>query len=268
MSTFTIVPCGAEILSAQHFVYEIFNLRGSINNQKLLYRGLSSSSYKLQPMVGRPLKYAGKEVLLDTTSEKDLLHRFRRRAYPHIGRAITAGEAIFMARHHGLPTRLLDWTANALFSLYFACYEHHDQDGKIWAMLRWPDEGYDIDAFKLAQLKTEEKVFDYRMRGGDPSNDAIKIVHPFYNTPRLLAQDGAFTIHSHPQKSIEDYNGKVFKKSNLDIHALYCWCVPKDNKKNIVEGLSGLGITHRSVYPDLDGIARSLWETEVLWLRT
>ena len=29
--------------------------------------------------------------------------------------------------------------------------------------------------------------------------------------------------------------------------------------------LSGLGITRRTAFPDLDGVARSLWETQVLW---
>jgi len=269
MPTLTIAPPRAEILCAQQFVYEIFSLRESIHNRKLLYRGHSKRCYRLKPMIGRPLMYAGKkDVLLNTTSEQELLHRFRRRAYPHFERAITAGEAIFIARHHGLPTRLLDWTANALFSLYFACHEHPDEDGRIWAMLRRRPEGYDIDAFDFARLKTEEEVFGYRVRDGNSSDDAIKIVYPFYNTPRLLAQDGAFTIHSHPQVSIEDYNSKVFKKTNLDIETLYCWCVPKKSKNNIIEGLSGLGITHRSVYPDLDGVARSLWETEILWSRT
>jgi hypothetical protein len=33
----------------------------------------------------------------------------------------------------------------------------------------------------------------------------------------------------------------------------------------IIEELSGLGITERTVYPNLDGLAKSLWETEVLW---
>jgi hypothetical protein len=103
-----------------------------------------------------------------------------------------------MARHFNLPTRLLDWTANALYSLYFACYEHHDNDGKLWAMLRRSDENYDIDAFELALCRTEQELFDYRASGGSPSEPSIKIVHPFYNTARVLAQDGAFTVQSRP----------------------------------------------------------------------
>jgi hypothetical protein len=198
--SFTLQPRGGDIGSVEDFVSEVFNLRHSIKDRKLLYRGHAKSSYELKPMIGRPLQYLGKSVsLANRETEISLLHRFRRRAYPHVQRAITAGEAIFIARHHGLPTRLLDWTANALFALYFACFEHHDEDGEVWAMLRRTGERHDIDPFELAEIKTEKELFDYR-KSRDPSHHAIKIVHPIYNTPRLLAQDGAFTINSHPQK--------------------------------------------------------------------
>jgi hypothetical protein len=56
-------------------------------------------------------------------------------------------------------------------------------------------------------------------------------------------------------------------EGNLDIERLYWWCVLMQNKIPIIRELSGLGITHRTVYPDLDGIAKILWETEVLWSR-
>jgi hypothetical protein len=88
-----------------------------------------------------------------------------------------------------------------------------------------------------------------------------------YNSPRLLAQDGAFTFHSNPWKSLESYADEqvVFADEDLDIAKLYWWHIPAKYKINIIKELSGLGITHRSVYPDLDGVARSLLETEVLW---
>jgi len=59
----------------------------------------------------------------------------------------------------------------------------------------------------------------------------------------------------------------VFADKDLDIAKLYWWHIPSTNKLKIIKELSGLGITHRSVYPDLDGVARSLLETEVLWSR-
>src|SRR5262249_15462336 len=159
---------------------------------------------------------------LSNERERFMLHRFRRRAYPHIGRTMTAGEAIFLARHYGLPTRLLDWTANALFALYFACAEHPDSDGKVWAMRRRPGIEKELDVFDLVTLKSEENLFKY-LKAFE-----IKMVYPLYNSPRLVAQDGAFTIHSKPTKSIEEYEGKPFKKEALDLDKLYWWLVPKE----------------------------------------
>ena len=192
-----------DITSVEHFVSEVFRLRTEVSNRKLWYRGHSDIAYKLIPMVGRPLKYADKTKTLDSNGEIAMLHRFRRRAYPYAGRAMTAGEAIFLARHHGLPTRLLDWTANALFSLYFTCNEKLDKEGQVWAMHYAPDR-MDVDAFELANRRTETELFDppFVRSGSAPGPEhqsnkyAIKIIHPFYNSPRLLAQDGAFTMHS------------------------------------------------------------------------
>ena len=250
-----------DVESADDFVSAVFAVRKTkaVLNRKLLYRGLPKATHELLPSIGRPQNYAGKVVTLERTAERHLLHRFRRRAYPHMSRAITAGEAIFLARHHGLPTRLLDWTANALYALYFACREEWESDGRVWALLRRQDDTHDRDAFELAAHSTERSLFD---SFDDPS---IKIVHPIFNSPRLLAQDGAFTIHSDPWKTMEGLAGHSFAEKNLDVEKLYRWDISRRHKVRILEELSGLGITDRSVFPDLDGVAKSLWETEVLW---
>ena len=182
-------------------------------------------------------------------------------------RPVNAGEAIFLARHQGLPTRLLDWTANALYALYFACIEKRDVDGAVWALVRRSGtEKSDIDPFEIAQQKDEDALIKFLSTSrGKRSRQIIKIIYPFYDSPRILAQDGAFTVYSDPWTALEAYEGNPFEHENLDIQILYRWRVPAKRKPIIVKELSGLGITHRLLFPDLDGIARSLWETEVLW---
>jgi hypothetical protein len=68
-----------------------------------------------------------------------------------------------------------------------------------------------------------------------------------------------------PWKPIEEYEGKEFTRETLDIERLYSWHMPAEKKERIIKELSGLGITRRIMFPDLDGVAKSLWETEVLW---
>jgi FRG domain len=271
MVTFQIQPL-EEVASVEDFVCAVFCLRKSISDRKLWYRGHAKDSYELKPSIGRLQEYAGKKKILNSDQEISLLHRFRRRSYPQVGRIMTAGEAIFLAREHGLPTRLLDWTANALFALYFACFEKPDEDGKIWAML-YRGNREALDPFEIANKNDERSLFTRSIANdanpcnlGHPSDRyALKMIHPFYNSPRLVAQDGAFTFHFDPWNCIKYYAGKEFAQKNLDIEVLYSWTVPKASKVTIIKGLSGLGITQRTLFPDLDGVAKSLWETEVLW---
>ena len=184
-----------------------------------------------------------------------------------LGRPINAGEAIFLARHHRLPTRLLDWTANALYALYFACIEKPEVDGAVWALVRRSGtEKHDIDPFEIAAQKNEDDLIEFLGKSRtEKRGDVIKIVYPFYDSPRILAQDGAFTVHSDPWTELEAYECKTFETENLDVKELHHWKVPANRKSKIIKELSGFGITHRLLFPDLDGIARSLWETEVLW---
>lgn len=244
------------------FIEDVFLLRGSGHN-KLWYRGHSRDSFKLVPTIGRPTTYADRKKSFCRLDERELLHRFRRRAYPHDAQVRTAGHAIFLARHHGLPTRLLDWTANALFGLYFACSKDTLCDGTIWAFVQRADSQIQ-DAFELAAIGSEQEL----LGSGDQTEEGparVKIVYPIFSSPRIVAQESGFTLHSHPWRSLEEMANEPFSRSDMDIAELYRWRILAAHKPALVRELSGLSVTHRSVFPDLDGIAASLWETDVLW---
>jgi len=244
--------------SVQNFIEGVFGVRRETHHHKLWYRGHASSSFQLLPSIGRHKEYASRKKEFTSDNERQLLHRFRRRAFPHDPEVRDAGYALFLARHYGLPTRLLDWTANALFALYFCCIEHADHDGHVWAIRQREDADIQ-DAFCLARQHSEATLL------GKSPRPEVKIIHPVYNSTRVVAQDGGFTMHGDPWQPLETCAGLLFEPAALDIERLYRWDVPGNKKGDIVRELSGLGITHRTLFPDLDGIARSLWETEVLW---
>ena len=237
------------------------------------FRGHSSARlHLLIPSAGRPHCYNGKSVTFSPRQEHFLLHRFRRRAYPLVGRVLNEWDALFLGRHHSLPTRLLDWTRNALAGLYFASVHHQDEDGDVWAIVRHDDTQYDLDVLRLSQSRRGRdgplQIYGSPRReraNAKQTLDAVKIIHPFYNSPRIVSQDGAFTLHSRPARPLDTYAGLRFLEARLDIAHLFRIPVLARGKRRIISELDSLGVNRRTLFPDLDGISQGLWETEVLW---
>jgi FRG domain len=99
-----------------------------------LWRGHANISWKLQPEVFRGIPSRDTKY-----NEVSLIRHFmaqaesRRPSCPplddHLGWLI-------LARHYGLPTRLLDWSMSPLVALYFAAQSDGDSsDGCLWAVL-------------------------------------------------------------------------------------------------------------------------------------
>jgi hypothetical protein len=64
-----------------------------------------------------------------------VFHTFQREAHGLLATLpANEWEWLAIARHHGLPTRLLDWTHNVLTALYFAMVDNVEVDGQIFAI--------------------------------------------------------------------------------------------------------------------------------------
>ncbi len=82
--------------------------------------------------------------------EKNLLQRFKRDAYPIVQRMLTDWEAITLGQHHGLPTRLLDWTSNPLVALFNAVNDekNENKNGVIFAYRPRKNGRYHLSMFE------------------------------------------------------------------------------------------------------------------------
>ena len=121
-----------------HGVLESVEEHHGATNYGTLYRGQKDARWGLKPGIGRPLEvyeargYSLSDLLRD---EDRMVQLFRRQAAAFLGRMSKDGwEAWVLAQHHGIPTRLLDWTFSPLAALYFAVERGFDGDNAVWML--------------------------------------------------------------------------------------------------------------------------------------
>ncbi|MDD5703339.1 MAG: FRG domain-containing protein [Dehalococcoidales bacterium] len=104
----------------------------SYNTDEVIFRGVQSKDYVLKPNIGRVHIAPGQSR---RTVEKEIFELFKKRALPFISfMPRNDWDWLALAQHHGLPTRLLDWTRNPLVALYFAVESESTGDSAIYAI--------------------------------------------------------------------------------------------------------------------------------------
>ena len=193
-----------------------------------------------QPKAGR------KEYFLDKRDYN--LDRFKRWSHQAIAffpeLPTNDFERLACARHYGLATRLLDWTLNAAVALFFATETapssaSQKDDGGVF-IYRRPSRQIELVKDKLGE------------------SSAVMFYAPRPIVPRIMAQDGVFTIHPHPLTPLEARFLRGKQKHNRTEKDLIVLQIPASKKRNFQEDLRGIGILGRSVYPDLEGLSDSI----------
>lgn len=199
-------------------------------DKSVVYRGVRSHEYELIPKVGRLKNF--KNENLKTNDEKFILRLFMQQAFPYLTvRPETEWEWLAIGQHHGLPTRLLDWSRNPLVAMFFAVEKDFDGDSVIYA--------YRTNVFILVDKHPKP----FRVP------DVSKFI-PNHVTTRITAQAGLFTIHPTPQTPfISDKIDKIIIPNNL--------------RKKLKKTLYKFGIHKATLFPDLDGLSN-----HIEWLRT
>ncbi len=125
------------INTLSEFVEEICKLdknlicNGADRNEILLFRGQSDVAFKLMPSIGRNRRIACDISIFN--EERNLIEMAKFKLPEIFHDNLQPLELLALLQHHGIPTRLLDITENALVALYFACCSDNDKDGEVFA---------------------------------------------------------------------------------------------------------------------------------------
>jgi FRG domain len=205
--------------------------------------------------------------------ERLVIREFRRRAHhylPDMSLAENSLELLALMQHHGAPTRLLDWTYSLYVAAHFAlthASKSADADLAIWVIR--PE--WCRDASKAACGDQQE--FDVLWKPVDSPDDdhrtgiallsgrlprSIWILNPFRLNERLTIQQGLFFA---PGDVTETFPGNLsLLRSDGDSGSgLTCYIIPRSRSRDVAQSLYEMNVTETTLFPGLDGFARSLW---------
>lgn len=212
-------------------------------NKRFLFRG--------QTVNEPPLPRFAREVLKRNLSseevykiERQMLDRVKRESLPFL-QGLPQPETDFdwlsIAQHHGLPTRLLDWTASALAALWFAVSpqpKKKTKEGVVWIL--------EVEPGNEKRPESNESPFELRR---------TYIFQPFHIDRRIVAQAGWFSIHRYAEEK-----GKFYGLDNIRTYKphLKRHPVPSNKFADLRDELRILGITEASLFPDLSGLCAEI----------
>jgi hypothetical protein len=211
------------------------------------FRGVTDVSHELVPKIGRMHREvshkwgATKKTERGETNfadrEKRILDAFKRRALPDLKFVPTTQfEWLALAQHHGVPTRLLDWTTNPLTAAWFAVRDKSNDVGRVAKV--------HVQLIST-KLKVHEENFDpFAIR------EPLFVVSPQWH-PRVRAQRGCFSIHPEPHRPLEISKGSdTFE-------------IPQPHWRDFRRRLYYFGVDASTVMLDLEGLGEALaWQFE------
>ena len=119
----------SDVSSYVKYVFDIGKEKLTSKNSQLLFRGQSDKNYEIIPSIAR--NYNGKSAPL-LCHEKEMVETAKAQLPNIFKTEYEPIELLALLQHHGIPTRLLDVTENALVGLYFACLGDNESDGEVF----------------------------------------------------------------------------------------------------------------------------------------
>ena len=177
-----------------------------------------------------------------------MLTDFKRKSIPFLERSIgTDWDWLALAQHHGLATRLLDWTLNPLAALWFVVGKPpvNKGAGVVWVFEPAKDD------FVIPSDQTNP--FTGRR---------TKVFQPNHITARIVSQGGWFTVHKY---MVDKSRFIPMEKNARLMKCLTKAIIPANSFADLRAELDRYGVNSALLFPGLDGLCSYIeWMNSLL----
>jgi hypothetical protein len=234
------------------------------------FRGQRKELWPLNSALSRYFRSFHIDTRAWPDQERRILRVFKRKAHQFLGQPPAPDDDfqwLALMQHHGAPTRLLDFTWSPYVAAFFAL-ERATGDAAVWAL-----NPADISAGDMRRPSKSSKraapTVDPRLKGnfaryflkGD--REFIWLGEPDVMNRRLIAQSGTFVLPGVLDRPMEEIARQYRDPKNM----LAKFILPAGKLRETgLRELYRMNITYATLFPDLDGLARSLgYELEFHW---
>jgi hypothetical protein len=235
-----------------------------------IFRGHSKVDWKLESSLERLLSPIGWDPAVAKRCEDYTLSTFQSKAHHYISQDLLPTSKLgwlSMMQHHGVPTRLLDFTESPFFALFFAFNRQRpkiDEYCALWA----------INCRQLMQnsiAKLESNIPDFKYTYNDVSvypdeifseyidtdeRDLLWVTEPKLRNLRLERQKGTFLICGNIEKRIQDV---LF--NNISSEGVHKIIIPFSISREIFHILNSMGIDNSRLFDNIDGLSADINNT-------
>lgn len=234
------------------------------------FRGHADAAWPLYSSLSRYLKEYGIDPRAWADQEERIVRIFRRKGHLYLDK-VPGKEDDFqwlaLMQHHGAPTRLLDFTWSPFVAAFFAL-ERATTDAAVWAVFipaiwrrkrRFPQHDRALEPHEIS-LRAPGAFNEFYLRNDVPF---VSSGEPMVMNRRLIAQSGTFVVPGVLDRPVDQILSRYPNPRRTVAKFILN---TKRLRDEAMEALYTMNITNATLFPDLDGLAKSMaYELEFHW---